>query len=74
MITLVLVLKEIKQIMTHFIHTQKQKQLMKVTLMIMYLNQSTLQVHQIQNSLGKVLGWIIDSAVGMIMNDNECLK
>ena len=48
MITLVLVLKEIKQIMTHFIHTQKQKQLMKVTLMIMYLNQSTLQVHQIK--------------------------
>ena len=33
--------------MTHFRHTQKQKQsLMKVTLMIMYLNQSILQLYQ----------------------------
>ena len=47
---------------------------MKVTLMIMYLNQSILQLHQIQNYLGKVSGWIIYSALQMIMNDNECLK
>ena len=50
MTTLVLVLKkieEIKQNMTHFINTQKQKQLlMKVTLLIMYLNQSILQLYQ----------------------------
>ena len=45
--TLVLVLKKIKQNMTHFIYTQKQKQLlMEVTLMIMYLNQSILKLHQ----------------------------
>ena len=42
--------------------------------MIMYLNQSILQLHQIQNYLGKVSGWIIYSALQMIMNDNECLK
>ena len=36
----------IKESMTLFIHSQKQKQLlMKVTLM-MYLNQSTLQLYQ----------------------------
>ena len=36
----------IKQNMTHFIHTQKQKPLlMKVTFM-MYLNQSKLQLNQ----------------------------
>ena len=33
--------------LTHFIHTQKQKQvLMKVTLMIMYLNQYILELYQ----------------------------
>ena len=38
--------------MTHFIHTQKQKQLlMKVTLMIMYLNHSTLRLYQTYKNL-----------------------
>ena len=46
--------------MTSFIHTQKQKQLlMKVTL-IMYLNQSILQLYQIYKNFS---GWIIDSVI-----------
>ena len=46
--------------MTSFIHTQKQKQLlMKVTL-IMYLNQSILQLYQIFKNFS---GWIIDSVI-----------
>ena len=68
MTTLVLVLKkiesEVKQNMMHFIHTLKQKQLsMKVTL-IMYLNQSKLQLYQTcKKSFGKWSGWITFSAI-----------
>ena len=55
--TLVLALKKIqngkiKQKMTVFIHTQKQKQLsVKVTLMIMYLDKSIPQLYQTHKNL-----------------------
>ena len=51
--------------MVHFIHTQKPKQLiMKVTLMMMYLNQSILQLYETyKKNLGKGSGWIIDSVI-----------
>ena len=53
----------IKQSMTLFMRTQKQKQLsMKVTLM-MCLNQSILKLYQTYKSLGKGSGWIIDDSV-----------
>ena len=43
---------KIKQNMTHFIHTQKQKQLTtKLTLMIIYLNKSILQSYQTYKNL-----------------------
>ena len=45
---------------TLFIHTQKQKQLSTITLMI-YLNQSILQLYQ--KSLGKGSSWTIDSVI-----------
>ena len=53
---LVLILKrrkvKIKQNMTHFIRTQKQKQLTtKLTLMIIYLNKSILQSYQTYKNL-----------------------
>ena len=53
-----------KQNMTYFIHTQTQKQFsMKVTLMI-YLNQSILQLHQTYKiSLEKGSGQITDSVM-----------
>ena len=37
---------------------------MKMTLMVMYLNQSILQLHQpYKNFLEKVSGWVIDSVI-----------
>ena len=50
---------KIKQNLTLFIHSQKQKQLlMKVTLMIIHLNQSVSQ-----KVLGKGSRWIIDLVI-----------
>ena len=51
-----------------FIHTQKQKQLLMKATLKMYLNQSTLQLYQTENFLGKDSGWIIDSAVDHNIN------
>ena len=43
---------KVKQDMTHFIHTKPQNHLlMKVTLMIMYLNQSVLELCQTNKNL-----------------------
>ena len=54
---------------SHFILTQKQKQLlMRVTLM-MYLNQSILRLSQTYRKyLEKCLGWITDSVLSHTIN------
>ena len=59
----------VKQNMTSFSQTQKQKHvLMKMTLM-MHLNQFILQLYQnIQKALGKGSGWSIDSFIDRDIN------
>ena len=59
--------------MTHFIHTQNQKQLsMNVTLMC--LNQSILQLYKTYKNIqekvqvGLLIGWIIDSVIDHNIN------
>ena len=61
-----------KKNITLFIPPQKQKQLsMKVKLM-MFLNQSTLQLYQIyKKCLGKVSGWIIYSVIEHDINTSK---
>ena len=51
-----------KENMALFSRTQKQKQLLIKVILMMYLNQSILQSNT-QKSLGKYLGWIIDSVI-----------
>ena len=63
--TLVLVFKkkgsEHKRKYDNFFHTQKQKQLSMKATVIICLNQSILNLYQ--KSLGKSLGWNIDSVI-----------
>ena len=63
--TLVIVFKrkgsEHKRKYDNFFHTQKQKQLSMKATVIICLNQSILNLYQ--KSLGKSLGWNIDSVI-----------
>ena len=56
----------IKQNMTSFIHTQKQKFLSMNLKLMIYLYQTTLQLYR--TFLGKSSGWIIDSIIDHKIN------
>ena len=56
-----------KQKITFFIQIQKQKQLLMKVILIMYLNHLILKSN-IQTSLGKDSGWIINSDIKHSIN------
>ena len=64
---------KIKQSIAPFIHTQKQKQLlMRVTLMMRFDIIVVYIISNIQKSLGKGSGWIIDSVIDHTISISKC--
>ena len=56
-----------------FILTKRQKQLLRKPILMMYLNQFILPViSNMQTSLGKNSGWIIDSVIDHNINISSC--